>query len=87
MTVAIGSCRNKALTGKVDSLVGLKENVIVGRLIPAGTGAMVSRLRHVAAERDREFADALESELQAAVAGDALEQELREANSGSDAAE
>ena len=27
-----------AVTGKVDHLIGLKENVIVGRLIPAGTG-------------------------------------------------
>jgi len=27
-----------AVTGKVDNLAGLKENVIVGRLIPAGTG-------------------------------------------------
>jgi DNA-directed RNA polymerase subunit beta' len=61
-----------AVSGKVDSLVGLKENVIVGRLIPAGTGAMISRLREVAAERDRAFADALESELQAA-AGEAAE--------------
>ena len=28
-----------AVDGKVDTLEGLKENVIVGRLIPAGTGA------------------------------------------------
>jgi DNA-directed RNA polymerase subunit beta' len=42
-----------AVSGKVDSLAGLKENVIVGRLIPAGTGAIVSRLRALAAERDR----------------------------------
>jgi DNA-directed RNA polymerase subunit beta' len=27
-----------AITGAVDDLVGLKENVIMGRLIPAGTG-------------------------------------------------
>ena len=27
-----------AITGKVDKLKGLKENVIIGRLIPAGTG-------------------------------------------------
>jgi DNA-directed RNA polymerase subunit beta' len=27
-----------AITGRVDTLTGLKENVIVGRLIPAGTG-------------------------------------------------
>ena len=32
-----------AVNGKVDTLQGLKENVIVGRLIPAGTGAMVRR--------------------------------------------
>ena len=29
-----------AIKGKVDKLLGLKENVIVGRLIPAGTGDM-----------------------------------------------
>ena len=29
---------NSAITGKVDYLEGLKENVIIGRLIPAGTG-------------------------------------------------
>jgi DNA-directed RNA polymerase subunit beta' len=34
-------------------LEGLKENVIVGRLIPAGTGGAQARLRHIAAERDR----------------------------------
>jgi DNA-directed RNA polymerase subunit beta' len=37
-------------------LTGLKENVIVGRLIPAGTGSVVARLREIAAERDRELA-------------------------------
>ena len=42
-----------AVNGKVDTLEGLKENVIVGRLIPAGTGGAIARLRHVAAERDR----------------------------------
>ena len=55
-----------AVSGKVDPLIGLKENVIVGRLIPAGTGAMMNRMRQLAAQRDREFADALESELKAA---------------------
>ena len=44
-----------AVNGKIDGLAGLKENVIVGRLIPAGTGNVVSRLREVAAERDREM--------------------------------
>src|SRR5574337_1124596 len=41
-----------AVNGKVDTLEGLKENVIVGRLIPAGTGAMMDELREVAIKRD-----------------------------------
>jgi DNA-directed RNA polymerase subunit beta' len=41
-----------ATAGKSDSLTGLKENVIVGRLIPAGTGAVMNRLRSIAAGRD-----------------------------------
>ncbi len=45
-----------AVNGKVDTLEGLKENVIVGRLIPAGTGSVMNRLKIVAAERDRELA-------------------------------
>ncbi len=43
-----------ATAGKVDTLNGLKENVIVGRLIPAGTGAVMNRLRQVAAGRDQQ---------------------------------
>ena len=42
-----------ATAGKVDHLMGLKENVIVGRLIPAGTGAVMNRLRAIASGRDR----------------------------------
>jgi DNA-directed RNA polymerase subunit beta' len=38
--------------GKKDMLEGLKENVIVGRLIPAGTGAYLRSLQKVANERD-----------------------------------
>jgi DNA-directed RNA polymerase subunit beta' len=41
-----------AVMGKADMLEGLKENVIVGRLIPAGTGGMLRRLRKEAAKRD-----------------------------------
>jgi DNA-directed RNA polymerase subunit beta' len=41
-----------AVNGKTDTLEGLKENVIVGRLIPAGTGGTMSRLRQVAHRRD-----------------------------------
>ena len=36
----------------LDMLDGLKENVIVGRLIPAGTGAGMNKLREVAVKRD-----------------------------------
>ncbi len=32
-----------AIKGKVDHLVGLKENVIIGKLIPAGSGLMAYR--------------------------------------------
>jgi DNA-directed RNA polymerase subunit beta' len=42
-----------AVNGKIDTLDGLKENVIVGRLIPAGTGAMMNELREVATKRDQ----------------------------------
>ena len=42
-----------AIRGKVDKLKGLKENVIVGRLIPAGTGATKLRWNHAAEERDK----------------------------------
>jgi len=45
-----------ATAGKTDQLTGLKENVIVGRLIPAGTGAVMNRLKAVAAGRDQQRA-------------------------------
>jgi DNA-directed RNA polymerase subunit beta' len=41
-----------SVEGKTDILTGLKENVIVGRLIPAGTGAAMNRIRIVANSRD-----------------------------------
>ena len=41
-----------AVNGKADTLDGLKENVIVGRLIPAGTGAMMNKVREIAIKRD-----------------------------------
>ena len=46
-----------ATLGKVDTLNGLKENVIVGRLIPAGTGKMTSDYENIAFERDQEIID------------------------------
>ena len=44
-----------ATSGKIDTLTGLKENVIVGRLIPAGTGALVNDYRRLARSRDKEI--------------------------------
>ncbi|MBT5913750.1 MAG: DNA-directed RNA polymerase subunit beta', partial [Rhodospirillaceae bacterium] len=41
-----------AVSGKIDNLIGLKENVIVGRLIPAGTGSVMNKFRKIAATRD-----------------------------------
>ncbi len=62
-----------AVNGKVDPLEGLKENVIVGRLIPAGTGASMARIREVAVKRDRLILD--ERERQAAIVPSAPETE------------
>ena len=47
-----------AVAGKVDALQGLKENVIVGRLIPAGTGGAIARIRRIASARDNLIMDA-----------------------------
>ena len=63
-----------AVNGKVDPLEGLKENVIVGRLIPAGTGASMAKIREVAMKRDKLILD--EREKQAAVVSPAPEAEL-----------
>ena len=41
-----------AVNGKIDTLEGLKENVIVGSLIPAGTGALHAELKQIATRRD-----------------------------------
>jgi DNA-directed RNA polymerase subunit beta' len=59
-----------AVNGKADMLEGLKENVIVGRLIPAGTGGMLRRLRKVAAKRDELIAkEKAKSDADRALAG------------------
>ena len=57
-----------AVNGKVDTLEGLKENVIVGRLIPAGTGAMMNELREVAGKRDALILEEREKEAAAKAA-------------------
>ncbi|HEY0901082.1 MAG TPA: DNA-directed RNA polymerase subunit beta', partial [Micavibrio sp.] len=66
-----------ATQGKVDNLIGLKENVIVGRLIPAGTGSYINKVKRVAAERDQvaiaaqQQADAIAQENGETIAADA----------------
>ena len=42
-----------AIKGKVDNLIGLKENVIIGKLIPAGTGYSV--YRNIAVEENQDY--------------------------------
>ena len=44
-----------SVSGKVDTLFGLKENVIVGRLVPCGTGSFMSRVKLEANKKDREL--------------------------------
>ncbi len=65
-----------AVEGKKDVLTGLKENVIVGRLIPAGTGAAMNRVRVTASSRDaalRSSQQKLEESIAAAAAVEAAE--------------
>jgi DNA-directed RNA polymerase subunit beta' len=57
-----------SVQGKRDTLVGLKENVIVGRLIPAGTGGATQQVRRVAAERDLKVIQEARAEAEAAAA-------------------
>jgi DNA-directed RNA polymerase subunit beta' len=68
-----------AIMGKRDELRGLKENVIVGRLIPAGTGMAFHQARKAKEEMDeaerRAIVEAEEAELAAAQAGEEGEAE------------
>ncbi|MDF1619669.1 DNA-directed RNA polymerase subunit beta' [Pseudothioclava nitratireducens] len=57
-----------SVQGKRDKLVGLKENVIVGRLIPAGTGGATTRVRKIAADRDHKVIEERRAEAEAAAA-------------------
>ncbi|AKM11007.1 DNA-directed RNA polymerase subunit beta' [Croceicoccus naphthovorans] len=64
-----------AVEGKRDSLIGLKENVIVGRLIPAGTGAGMNRVRVAASSRDAALRAQYRKMQEALVAAETAEQE------------
>ncbi|MCB4379065.1 DNA-directed RNA polymerase subunit beta', partial [Synechococcus sp. MU1644] len=57
-----------SVQGKKDKLVGLKENVIVGRLIPAGTGGATQSVRKIASDRDNVVIEARREEAEAAAA-------------------
>ncbi len=72
-----------AVNGKKDFLEGLKENVIVGRLIPAGTGSVMKRVRFEASERDRIILAEREAERAALEAQQAAEAEAEAAAAGS----
>ncbi len=57
-----------SVIGKRDKLVGLKENVIVGRLIPAGTGGVATATKKIAMDRDQVIIDQRRAEAEAALA-------------------
>src|SRR5687767_2575099 len=64
-----------AVEGKKDTLIGLKENVIVGRLIPAGTGAGMNRLRVTASGRDAALRAQWKRTQEAIIAANSAEEE------------
>ena len=47
-----------AVSGSIDRLIGLKENVIIGRLIPSGTGFKGSKKHAMIAKMEADFAAA-----------------------------
>jgi len=51
-----------AIKGKKDSLIGLKENVIIGKLIPAGTGLTMYRSKNISTENEEEIEATAETE-------------------------
>ncbi len=75
-----------AIKGKVDHLMGLKENVIIGKLIPAGTG--MDRYRDIDVKRTQPYNDPLMAELQmAAMASESKRAEEDEDEVETDVAE
>ncbi|MEM6908649.1 MAG: DNA-directed RNA polymerase subunit beta', partial [Pseudomonadota bacterium] len=64
-----------SVEGKKDTLIGLKENVIVGRLIPAGTGAGMNRMRVTASSRDAALKAQWKKQQEALAAAGAVEDE------------
>ncbi len=66
-----------AIMGKRDELRGLKENVIVGRLIPAGTGLAYHKARKVKDAMDDAERRAIAEAEAAELAGDSSEEEIQ----------
>ena len=76
-----------AVEGKKDTLIGLKENVIVGRLIPAGTGAGMNRMRVTASGRDAALRASWKKAQEAIIAANsAAEEHAAELAQGAEAA-
>ena len=76
-----------AVAGRSDALVGLKENVIVGRLIPAGTGRVMRDVRRIAAERDREIEAAARAAEEAKLKALGIAEEAEKAEEGREEAQ
>ena len=57
---------DSSVQGKFDDLKGLKENIIVGRLIPAGTGLLASRYRKLANQEKYSEEIAIENQTESA---------------------
>ena len=53
-----------ATAGKKDKLVGLKENVIVGRLIPAGTGRSMTKFKKLAVLNEKRIKESQSKQLE-----------------------
>ncbi|MBS0360860.1 MAG: DNA-directed RNA polymerase subunit beta', partial [Proteobacteria bacterium] len=69
-----------SVQGKIDTLEGLKENVIVGRLIPAGTGSYLRNLQRIAAKRDEALTASREEAMEPLPEAIAVEAEAEAAN-------
>jgi len=52
-----------AIKGKTDELIGLKENVIIGKLIPAGTGMKIYQDTQIKTEQDDETTESNDDEM------------------------
>ncbi len=74
-----------AVRGSTDHLMGLKENVIVGRLIPAGTGLAYHTERRIVRQQERDLEAAAQAGVKVEMATEDLEEALKQALNTSDA--